>query len=189
METVKIKLEGTTPLMVHSNTLSNPLHPLTVCYKAISSKRPKQEEDHLLMMRSEWEAGFYWDETAGPIMPAECIEAWLVSSAKAFKLGTTVKKGIQMIENHVPIEYSGPRTKAKMFEDNRFVDVRSVKVQTSRIMRTRPIFPEWKIEFSLYYMPDLIDKSQIKQVVERGCFVEGLCEYRPRFGKSTPTFI
>ena len=40
-----------------------------------------------------------------------------------------------------------------LWNDERFVDVRTVLVTSSRIMRTRPIFSDWSLTFDVAFEP------------------------------------
>jgi hypothetical protein len=73
----------------------------------------------------------------------------------------------------------------KIYEKNR--DYRSVKVTTSRVMRCRPIFANWKITCGLEVREgiNLADFRNVVDAAQR----EGLCEYRPKYGQFRATLI
>lgn len=83
-----------------------------------------------------------------------------------------------------PLQYPGPRTIEGLWADEKFRLTTSVKVQTSRVMRTRPIFPTgWTADFEVRYDPTQIDKESLIRVAqEAGDFI-GICDYRPFYGK------
>jgi len=49
--------------------------------------------------------------------------------------------------------------------DERFRNVVGVKVGQARVMRTRPMFPEWTLQFNVTYIDELINKRDIAEVI------------------------
>ena len=84
----------------------------------------------------------------------------------------------------VKVSYEGPKNKDKMFEDPSFVLRKGVKVQTSRIIRIRPMIPTgWSITFTLEYDESILnEKSILKAMNDAGALI-GLGDWRPKFGR------
>ena len=59
METIKVRLVGIGPLLMHSNKGANPLSLEAKTIKPISSKNKKVDADYQAMARIEWESGFH----------------------------------------------------------------------------------------------------------------------------------
>lgn len=55
----------------------------------------------------------------------------------------------------------------------------------SAVMRTRPRFDNWELEFKLTYATDIIDEDIVDGALELAGQVIGLCDWRPRFGRFT----
>ena len=53
METLNVRITGTSPLMMHSDKFANPLLPETKAHKALTAKRKKTDEDHEAIAKSE----------------------------------------------------------------------------------------------------------------------------------------
>ena len=51
------------------------------------------------------------------------------------------------------------------------------------IMRTRPIFPEWTLDFTLAYADDVISKDEVERALSDAGRLVGLCDWRPKFGR------
>jgi len=185
MQTIKFKIVGRGPCLQHNNTLVNPFSPKTVAFKQISGKRKKTEDDLNEMSRLEWEAGLYIDDKIGPHWPGANIQRMVLDAAKLSKRGKDITRGVQVLEDKVPLQYKGPRDMAGLFADGNYVDVRPAKNGPTggTIMRTRPIFPEWSCEFSLNFDPEAIDGGDLVQIVHTAGQMIGLSEYRPRFGR------
>jgi len=183
MKTATYTIKGTTPMMMHSERLANPFDPLTKDIKAISGKRKKTEDDLLDMARLEWLGGLYHDDDAGIHMPGYNVFACVVNGGKLHKLGSTIKRAALVKDDKIAITYEGPKTPAKLFENKRFVDMRSVKIGTSKVMRCRPIFPEWSLQFSIFYDENALQRADLDRCVESAGQMVGLGDYRPRFGR------
>jgi hypothetical protein len=183
MEILKLKLTGTSPLMMHSDRLANPLLPETKAHKSLTAKRKKTDEDHLAIARSEFISGLYWSEAAGVHVPGQNFDATFLAGSKLQKLGTAWRRGALVVTDRIKLLYDGPRTPAALWEDTRFVDCRGVKVGTAKVMRYRPVFTEWAAELELAFNPEILDEGEIKKALLDAGALIGVCEYRPRFGR------
>lgn len=182
-----ITLEGTAPLLMHSARLSDPLDPATKALKEITSKRKKTDDDIAEQARREFIGGLYWDDEIGPYLPSDNIFRSLVDAAKKYRLGKKLTEGIVFETDVNPLAYNGPRTISGLWEDKNFVHRASVKVQTSRVMRTRPMFRDWAADATAVYDPNVIDLAEIKQIAETAGSLIGIGDWRPRFGRFVAT--
>ena len=183
METLSIRITGTSPLLMQADTLANPLHPLTKAHKAVSGKRKKSEDDYLWLMESEWSASMYHDDELGPYVPALNLEGCIAESGKIHRLGKTIKQSLQVLTDNAKLEFSGPRKKEALWKDGKFADVRGVNVGGKKIMRCRPIFLSWAAQFEVAFMEDVIDRSDLIRTLEEAGRRVGIGTYRPRFGR------
>ena len=184
METLHFSIEGVTPLLMHSAQLADPLNKYARAIKKISSKRTKTDDDHAAMQRLEATGGMYWRDDVGLHVPGECIESCLINAAKLRKLGTTFKRGAQVVELHCPLLKTGaPNSREEIAKDPKFRYVKSVKVGTSRVMRTRPIFESWALTFTVMYDPQQLQREDIVSMAEDAGSMVGIGDFRPRFGK------
>ena len=183
MELLSFQIEGTQPLLVHSDRLSNPLNPLTKEMKSFTSKRKKTDEDHEAIMKIEWEASIYMDDDAGPYIPGVMLEAAIRDAGKLQRLGTVIKRAMMVQEDIVPLVYTGPRTLEKMWRDGSYADVRSVKVQQARVQRCRGTFKHWQAEFTVVFNPEMLDPKTVADLVATAGQLIGIGDYRPRFGR------
>ncbi|WP_256573249.1 MULTISPECIES: hypothetical protein [unclassified Pseudomonas] len=143
MELLTLSIKGTSPLMMHSDKLANPLHPATKAHRELTSKRKKVDDDHVAIAKSEFVAGVYLDERSGIHVPGANFDATFLAGAKLQKLGTHWKRGALVMTDRATLEFDGPSTPEALWEDPRFVDCRGVKVGQAKIMRYRPIFLDW----------------------------------------------
>lgn len=181
-DTLKLRLNGLSPLLMHNGQLADPLNPFTKQLKAVTGKRKKTDEDHEEIARIEWHASLYTDDDGRLAMPGENIEACLIDGAKKSKLGKQSKSSV-FIDGTPVVEYGGRKKAADLWGDAQYRDIRGVKVGMARTMRCRPIFRQWSIDVDVKYNPDLIDRSDVlKSMCDAGqqC---GLGDFRPKFGR------
>lgn len=183
LNTIKARITGTRPLLMHSDKFADPLNPLTKAHKALTSKRKKTDEDHEAIAKSEWLGGLYIDEK-GPYLPGVNVEAALIGGGKLSKLGTQLKRSVEIMDERCHIEYDGPKDAERLW-DAGFYDARSVKVQTARLMRYRPIFRKWSAIVEIAFDPDTINREQVVKCLEDGGQYCGVGDYRPKFGRFT----
>ncbi|MFZ3286537.1 MAG: hypothetical protein WA191_06770 [Telluria sp.] len=188
MDILKLKLTGTTPLMMHSDRLANPLLAETKAHKSLTSKRKKTDDDHLAIARSEFISGLYWSEKAGVFIPGQNFDATFLAGAKLQKLGTAWKRGALVMTDRAKLLYDGPKTPERLWDDTRFIDCRGVKVGTAKIMRYRPIFTEWAVELDIAFNSEILDEGEVKKALSDAGSLIGVCEYRPRFGRFEVTY-
>lgn len=183
MDLLTLRITGTSPLMMHSDRLANPLLPETKAHKELTGKRKKTDDDHLAIARSEFIAGAYFDEKLGFYIPGQNFDATFWSGAKLQKMGVHWKRGAMVMTDRVKLEFDGPKTPATLWEDTRFVDCRGVKVGQAKIMRYRPIFLDWAVTLEVVVNPDVLDITEAKKAIDDAGKLIGVCEYRPRFGR------
>ncbi len=180
---IQFHIRGVVPLIIHNGQLADPLNPIVKEIKKVTKKKTKTDEDHEEIARLEWTGSFYLDEKDAPCIPGEVIEGFLIASAKKSKQGPVAKSGV-LSEGNWSIIYDGPKDIAKMWKlGNKFRYAAIVKVGQSRVVRTRPIFREWELKFTVDYLPNVVDKEDIIKWVTDGSVIVGLCERRPKFGR------
>ena len=182
MENIKVRITGTRPLLMHAATGADPLNPLTKAHKLLTSKRKKTDDDQEQIAKSEWRMSLYWNEELGPYIPDASLEASVIQGAKLRKLGTTFKRGFEVIDTEMKLEYDGPRDILRMWS-NGFYDARSVKVSQARIIRDRPMFKNWSFEATIMYDETILDKQTILDCLQDAGEYCGIGDYRPKFGR------
>lgn len=185
METIKFKLEGQSPLMMHNGQLANPFNEHAKRMKEVTVKRKKTEDDQHVLMRLEWEGGLYYDPQIGPYEPAENLESMINDGARLQKRGQDVERAVYVFDKKSAVLYDGPRTVDAMWKAGTFLDYRNtVNPSTSgRTMRARPIFYEWAIDFEVNYRPDVLNRNDVIRFVVDAGQHKGLGDYRPRYGQ------
>lgn len=184
---VRLTGKGTRPLIMHNVRLASPLNSYAKRLKALNSKRIKTDEDRMEIARVEWEGGLYWEPAIGPYIPGPNALASLIGGARLLKAGKKVERGVIVEGLEFPLIYNGPRDIESLWGDgeSEYVDVRPVKVQTSRVDRCRAIFREWIFEAELTLDPKIIELDEFRTVAENAGRFEGLGDYRRLYGRYT----
>ena len=178
-----LELRGDAPLIMHNAQLSDPLNPASKYLAEITSKRKKSEEDHIEASRREFIGSLYISDPLGPYIPGTVIEACLFRGATKTKMGTTLKPALIIHEEVNPLIYQGPRTADELWLDKSFVHRASVKVGTSRVMRTRPVFASWEVSVTGELDTETVDPDDFEGIVATAGRMAGVGDWRPRHGR------
>jgi hypothetical protein len=183
MKKFRLTLSGTAPMLMHNAQLSDEFNPVVLEMKKITAKKTKKtEDDRWELRRLEFVGSLYYDQDAGPYVPAANIEASLAKAAGLTRNGQDVKRGVRIVTDVNPLGYRGPRNPDDLWKESSFVHNASVKVGTARIIRTRPIFRDWITEVEGVFDPTVVDFESLKMFAEKAGQLIGLGDWRPRFG-------
>jgi len=183
-KTLRFKVTGDAPLIMHNGSLANPLSQGAKQLKQVTSKKKKTDADFERMAEIEFKAGLYIDEDRGPVIPGENIEATIYNAAKITKEGKIAKSAC-FVPKAAVLQYDGPRDADGLWQDERFRNCVGVKVGMSRIMRTRPIFNEWSAVIEVEFEDSVVNQEQVERWVHSAGTQVGLCDWRPRCGRFT----
>lgn len=168
MKTIEVEIAGESSLLMHSADAM-------LKQETITSRKKKYDNE------VEAEKVAYRNKKKELIVPARCIKACLVASAGLFKIkgksSRPIVAGCTRIE---PAEIVVLNKYNKVLKDYE-IDLRTVVVQQSRIVRARPRLDDWKLKFNIVYNDDVIGDVDIlkKVLVEAGQRI-GLLDNRPQ---------
>jgi hypothetical protein len=181
MKTLKLRWVGQTPLLMSSDKLANPLSAEYKEMKPLTKKRSKTEDDYETIMKLEWKYLMYFDKDIGPYIPTNNIKQCMIQGATFRRLGSKFTGVIINAPSlKVKLEYKGPRDMEglqKRFDD--FQLTTSVVVSRARVMKCRPKFDGWSIQFEVIYDEADLTKEEIIQACEDAGSKKGLCGWRP----------
>lgn len=192
MKSIKVKWTGIRPLIMHNGQMADASNAYTKQIKAITRKGSKKltDSDYEERDRLEWEAGLYWSDEFGPCIPSDNIERAIQAGAQKSRVGKDVQAAVFCAEPEVKIEYDGPRTKDKMYNDARFQLRKGVAIKNARIMRIRPMIPTgWNINFQIDYDETVVNEGSIVKAMKDAGALVGLGDWRPKFGRFTVEMI
>jgi hypothetical protein len=181
-ERLSFRIKGVAPLLMRNGRLADPLDEFAKAMKELTGKRKKTDADHMEIGRIEFLGGLYTDDDGHPGIPGENIEGMFNHAAGAHKLKQQVQSGL-MSNGFWKMKYEGPKSPDVLWKDKRFVDRRGVGVMSSRVIRTRPIFRKWELEFDVDYAPEMISKNNVMMLAEHAGRFCGLCDHTPKFGR------
>ena len=178
---VLIECTSISPLLMHSDRASDPLSKEAQWLSEISGKRKKTEADLVELARREFHCSLYLDAAGRPTIPIDNVHSCLYAAAKRRKEGPIFSGSLAV--SNVQFDYDGPDLPDELWNaQDTFVDRRSVKVGTSRVIRTRPIFQVWSLKISAEHDPDVANLFNIRLWAEIAGTRIGLGDYRPQRG-------
>lgn len=180
---LRLTLTGEAPLVMSNGQLADPLHPLTKLLRSFSTKRHKTDADHEKMAEIEFLGGL-WLDSGRPCLMGEAIEAAFVEAARRRRLGRTARAGLICPAN-APLRYDGPTEPEELWQRPEFRLRVPVRVQSHRVMRTRPMFSGWSATVELHYLPSLLNRREVIEIMRLAGEQIGLGGWRPRFGRFT----
>lgn len=181
----QLDITGTTPLLMHSARLSNPLDPAAKALRRVTGKRSKTEDDHEEIAHLEFLGGLYLDDVVGPYIPGENIGRCLVDAGRITKDGIRVTRGVFISTNVNPLVYGAPRDPEELWANESYRHMASVKVGQSRTMRCRPQFKQWRTECQGILDTNVLDFADLERIANTAGAMVGLGDWRPRYGRFT----
>ena len=172
MRTIRITIEGKTPLLLHRFT--------DAAAKDATQGTRSSTNGERMTPREEADTYLYKDEKGELIIPNPNLFRCLIDAGKYFKMGkskvTTIKSSIipaclAIEELIIPLEHREPWD----------VDTRPVRIPSTggRILRHRPCFNDWKLAFTLTVDPDIISLKLVREIVDAAGQRIGLGDFRP----------
>jgi hypothetical protein len=179
---------GGSSLIMHNEQLADPLNEWTRLIAAISKKRNKTEADHMEIARLEFLGGLYTNEN-GPCLPAWNVLRCLQDGATRHKRGRDVLRGIYPLTETTDLAYSGDdeRVPDNLWKLGGFSLRKTVGVQRSRTVRTRPIFNDWKLDLEVEVDPVIFDLDSLQVFWKDAGTYAGLGDMRPVYGRFAGT--
>ena len=182
MNKLRLRWTGISPLLMSSAELINPLSPKTKAIKKITSKRGKTDDDHEQVALLEWEFLMYHDSKVGPYIPTANIKSALIQGGAPRKMGPKMALAIVDAPNlKAPLIYDGPRDLDKLRKNiDQWSLTVAVVVQRARVMKCRPMFREWAIEFDVIYDESQVHEDDIIMAAQTAGNIVGIGAWRPK---------
>ena len=180
-QTLRFRIIGASPLLFHNGRLADPLDDHVKAMALISNKRKKTEADHRQLAEMEFKASLYLNGGC-PCIPDEMMEAALVKAANLERRGSRAKAGL-VVRGHLMLEYEGPKEPDALWADQRFRLRCGVRVGPSRVMRTRPRFESWQANLVVDFLPHLLNRQDVENLLSTAGEQIGIGDWRPRFGR------
>ena len=186
MKKLKFRLIGVVPLLMHNGQTADPLNFYSKAIKKISSKRVKTDADFEQMAELEYKAGLYLDKNKHPCIPGEVLEAAICGrggAARKEKAGKQAAASV-FVDGVFQLEYDGPKDSDEMFQSDDMKHVTAVRIQSNKVIRTRPMIPAgWIAECELSYNEKLVNEAEVIRWLQVAGEEVGLMDWRPKYGR------
>lgn len=190
VETISFRLTGTRPILLHNCQPSlDPFNKMRREMRNLTSKtaKTKTDDDHERISYLEFRMGLYLDDEGGVVIPSVNLERMLRDGAAAARQGKNVQAGVTVVQD-APLldglgnQYRDPDKLWNADGGKRHRDLRAVKVQSARVLRTRPIFREWSLVMTAMFMPSVVDRDVLIEALNVAGLLKCLGDNRPRYG-------
>jgi hypothetical protein len=164
-ERINVTIRGTAPLLMHRfDDNQDGAKPRK------SGMQYNKEEDS--------KKALYTDKDGNIVQPALNIERAMIQAAtnyllKGKKTFKDAFKGGIFVEP-ILIPHKMPSWE---------IDLQSVVIQRSRVMRSRPRFDKWELDFQILNIDERITPNIIKSALDDAGKFIGIGDYRPRYGR------
>lgn len=161
MNTIKVKIKGTSPLLINR----------------FKMEKDEGKKDKKYIPEEEAQEKSYYDEEIGYYVPSSHVEACLREAAKNFKqkksnYKNTILSSVFVSENKIPL--------GKKYDE---IDQRFCRIQRQGIVRSRPMWNKWQLSFNIQYDEERISADKIKDILVEGGALKAIGDYRPKFGR------
>jgi hypothetical protein len=166
VETYYVKIIGTKPLLMHAPT-------------GLGDKPRLRRGEHL-EPNVEAESYLYKDPEGKIVIPSVNVKACIREAGRNYRISCRRTTIAAMIKAGIDIK---PFPYIPLIHNGWVVDIRPVVVQRSRILRARPRFDNWGLEFQIINNdPTIIHMDTLKRILEDAGKYYGLGDFRPEFG-------
>jgi hypothetical protein len=182
-----LRLTGTTGLVMHNPRLIDPDDEYVRLIAEKTSKGSKQTDaDREEVARLEWLGGIYHDREIGVHVPAWNVVKCINRGAVITREGTDVLRALSLVSELLPLIYDGPRSLDELYARPEFRLRKEVGIGQKKVMRVRPIFRRWALDFECELNPDAMNADDLLRVAATAGLSEGLGEARKLgFGRFT----
>lgn len=172
MKEINVRIEGKTPLLLHRFTDAAQQEASSGSRSSLNGDRgtPKEQAEESL----------YYDEQKRIIFPQPNLFRCIIDAGKFFKNGkskvTTQKSSL------IPAAVALDKTYYEIVhKEDWTVDTRPVRIPSTggRILRHRPCFNDWAINFSLELDEKVIGEKLLREIIDAAGNSIGLGDFRP----------
>lgn len=180
-ERLDLTIVGVAALLMHNGQLADPLNPVARQLARLTSRRAKTEADLERIAELEFIGGL-WMDGGRPCIRGDALEAAICQSA-ARKKAKSRFRGAVIVRDNPLLVYDGPKTVDGLRESAEYRDRALVGLNGRRLMRTRPRFPSWSATVAIDYLPSLVAREELIDVLVAAGDTIGIGDNRPRFGR------
>jgi hypothetical protein len=161
-----VRIEGVRPLLMHAPT-------------GIGDKPRLRRGEHL-DPEVEAESYLYKDPEGRIVVPSVNVKACIREAGRNYRVRGRRTTFAALIRAAIDVR---PSPYIPLVHKGWVVDIRPVVVQGNRILRARPRFDEWGLEFYIVNSdPTVIHADTLKRILVDAGRYYGLGDFRPEFG-------
>lgn len=172
MKEITVPIVGTTALLMHS----------TAGMSIEGGNKGLRKKSDIITGPEEAEVGAYRDEDGWLVLPTLAFQRSLFKAASGRKVGKITARlalaGVMQTTEFVRLVDPKTTEFIKDFD----VDTRFVKVNGSRVPRSRARINAWAVELTMEYDDQLIGVGDITDLFEIAGKIVGVGDYRPETG-------
>lgn len=164
-----------------SNEWTQRINSLVQKAKAASSSEVTRQLREARMI-----GGLYLDSDGAAVLPQSMLSAAIArgaSKAVSIRKSKTFVSGIN-VRGNARLIHNGPDDIQELVKEERFQFNVCVKIGTSTVVGTRPIFREWAAELPISYESDLVDQETVVSIIAAAGRYIGLGDWRPSAPKN-----
>lgn len=180
---VTVLIKGIAPgLICHNGLLADSSNELTQRINTLvdRAKQSSSEEVARQLREARTLGGLYLDSEQRPVLPQHMLSAALAKGASRqnLKKGKLHMSGIS-VRGNAPLIHNGPDDVMDLIKCTEFQFTTGVKIGTSTVMGTRPIFREWAAELPISYETDVLGIETLTEIIVCTGRYVGLGDWRP----------
>lgn len=170
MKTFNAQIHGLSPLLQHKFADGEEVSKKGSGKKVAAADYSKEELEYLYLM----------PDGKTIYQPASHLEGSMIKAANSFQIkGHKGKRYTERVKAFIRVEPDQVPHKNQTWH----VDTRSVIIQRSRVLRRRPCFPDWSLEFQVRILDEeAIAPEMAHEILEYAGRYIGIGDYRPRYG-------
>lgn len=170
MERISVRIKGSRPLLMNS------CQQMVIERESEKAKKRGREE---LTPTEEAERCLYKDNNGEIYVPSLSLLAAMRAAGvnrlvpgkgkKTYK--NYIFSGVRVEPDNIPLQTPGWKP-----------DLKPVTINRARIIRSRPRFDDWVLEFEMQIVDPIITKADLKEILNEAGKYNGLCDFRPLYG-------
>lgn len=188
---MKASFSGINPLLQNNPQTVDRFNPYAKAMKRINDKKTRRTDDDYMELKNiEVRSKIYFDDEIGIYVPATWVSAAIASTSfKRAKISKAdVRGGVFTTDDKLKLTYRSMgkvKTPEDIVRNEEFRLDMTLKQGQVRIVKSVPIFHDWKFSCALEYDDEIIDAGSMDTIINYVARYGGFGDFRPTFGRAT----
>lgn len=194
MQTINVSYTGITPLLQANPQTVSRQNRFNRAMAAINAKKTRRtDSDYEELANLEVEAGVYFDGKIGVYVPSSWVMESIASrSFSVAKIGRErVRGAVFMVSDKLPLKYRGQQKVKAITDIVKNPEFRHAMILPQgqvRIEKNKPVFHDWSFSAEIEFDDTVMDRGDMKRIIEQSARYVGFGDFRPTFGRATVVF-